>query len=103
MKKIPRSLRNGPTLQAKSQNMTGEITWEIAGRQILRQTPHLRLTHAQHYRYQRAYVDFFEDELVLNGYDWRKVLDEYLFIGDEPLINGLIAACTACYPVISRC
>ncbi|KAL8952955.1 MAG: hypothetical protein Q9222_001174 [Ikaeria aurantiellina] len=42
-------------------------------------------------RYQRAYVDFFEDQLVLHGYDWRKVLDEYLFKGKEPLINNLIS------------
>ncbi|KAI4252308.1 MAG: hypothetical protein L6R42_008011, partial [Xanthoria sp. 1 TBL-2021] len=42
-------------------------------------------------RYQRAYVDFFEDELVLNGYDWRKVLVTYLFKGKEPLINNLIS------------
>ncbi|KAL9586291.1 MAG: hypothetical protein Q9212_001009 [Teloschistes hypoglaucus] len=43
------------------------------------------------HEYQRAYVDFFEDELVLNGYDWRKVLEEYLFQGKAPLINNLIA------------
>lgn len=43
-------------------------------------------------RYQRAYVDFYEDELALKfGYDWKKVLDEYLFSGKQPLINGLIA------------
>ncbi|KAL8645184.1 MAG: hypothetical protein Q9226_007415 [Calogaya cf. arnoldii] len=42
-------------------------------------------------RYQRAYVDFFEDELVLNGYDWRKVLVTYLFKGKEPLINNLVS------------
>ncbi|SLM40715.1 Domain of unknown function DUF4243 [Lasallia pustulata] len=42
-------------------------------------------------RYQRAYVDFFEDELVLHGYDWRKVLAKYLFTGKEPLINCVIA------------
>ncbi|KAL8712449.1 MAG: hypothetical protein Q9220_003297 [cf. Caloplaca sp. 1 TL-2023] len=42
-------------------------------------------------RYQRAYVDFFEDQLVLHGYDWRKVLDEYLFKGKEPLVNNLIS------------
>ncbi len=41
--------------------------------------------------YQRAFVDFFEDELVLGGYDWRKVLDEFLFKGKEPLINCVIA------------
>lgn len=43
-------------------------------------------------RYQRAYVDFYEDELVLKfGYDWKKVVEEYLFSGKQPLINGLIA------------
>ncbi|RDL38477.1 Uncharacterized protein BP5553_02817 [Venustampulla echinocandica] len=42
-------------------------------------------------RYQRAYVDFFEDELALNfNYDWTKVAEEYLFSGKQPLINGLI-------------
>ncbi|RFU33604.1 hypothetical protein B7463_g2745, partial [Scytalidium lignicola] len=42
-------------------------------------------------RYQRAYVDFFEDELALKfTYNWREVVDEYLFSGKEPLINGLI-------------
>ena len=36
-------------------------------------------------------MDFFEDQLVLNAYDWRKVLDKYMFAGKEPLINCLIA------------
>jgi hypothetical protein len=36
-------------------------------------------------------VDFFEDELALKfGYDWKRVADEYLFTGKEPLINGLV-------------
>jgi len=43
-------------------------------------------------RYQRAYVDFFEDELALKfGYDWKRVGEEYLFSGKEPLINGVVA------------
>ncbi|KAI9713307.1 MAG: hypothetical protein M1812_006666 [Candelaria pacifica] len=42
-------------------------------------------------RYQRAFLDFFEDELVLSGYDWRKVVAEYLFEGNEPLINNVIS------------
>jgi hypothetical protein len=45
-------------------------------------------------RYQRAYVDFFEDELALKfGYDWKKVADEYLFSGKHPLINCAMAGC----------
>ncbi|TAQ91127.1 hypothetical protein B7494_g573 [Chlorociboria aeruginascens] len=42
-------------------------------------------------RYQRAFVDFFEDELALkHNYDWKSVADEYLFSGKEPLINGVV-------------
>lgn len=41
--------------------------------------------------YQRAFVDFFEDELANKyGYDWEKVADEYLFTGKNPLINNMI-------------
>lgn len=42
--------------------------------------------------YQRAYVDFFEDELALKfNYDWKRVADEYLFSGKNPLINCMIS------------
>jgi hypothetical protein len=42
-------------------------------------------------RYQRAFVDYFEDELVRHGYDWKKVVHEYLFSGPEPMFNSIIA------------
>ncbi|RAK96192.1 questin oxidase family protein [Aspergillus ibericus CBS 121593] len=41
--------------------------------------------------YQRAFVDFFEDELVRQGYDWKSVVNEYLFSGKEPLFNSVVA------------
>ncbi|RYP90877.1 hypothetical protein DL770_003015 [Monosporascus sp. CRB-9-2] len=42
-------------------------------------------------RYQRAYVDFFEDALAMkHRYDWKRVVEEYMFSGEEPLVNGLI-------------
>lgn len=41
--------------------------------------------------YQRAFIDFFEDQLVKHGYDWHALLNEYLLTGKEPLINNLIA------------
>lgn len=42
-------------------------------------------------RYQRAYIDFFEDALAMRfGYDWKEVVAHYLFEGKEPLVNGLI-------------
>ncbi|KAK4245302.1 hypothetical protein C7999DRAFT_34364 [Corynascus novoguineensis] len=42
-------------------------------------------------RYQRAYVDFFEDALAMNhAYNWKELLEEYMFKGDEPLANCLI-------------
>jgi hypothetical protein len=43
------------------------------------------------HRYQRAFVDFFEDELVRHGYDWKKVVVDYLFSGKEPLFSSLVA------------
>lgn len=42
--------------------------------------------------YLRAYVDFFEDELALRfDYDWKSLVQEYLFSGEEPLIHGTIS------------
>ncbi|GAP86315.1 putative mgs207 protein [Rosellinia necatrix] len=42
-------------------------------------------------RYQRAFVDFFEDAMALkHNYDWKKVVDEYMFGGNEPLVSCLI-------------
>jgi len=41
--------------------------------------------------YQRAFIDFFEDRLVMHGYDWRDLVNDYLLGGKEPLINNLIA------------
>lgn len=41
--------------------------------------------------YQRAFVDFFEDRLVNYSYDWKKMVNEYLFGGKEPLINNMIS------------
>jgi hypothetical protein len=42
-------------------------------------------------RYQRAFVDFFEDQLVFRRYDIQEVLQEYLLGGKKPLINGMIS------------
>ncbi|OCK96919.1 uncharacterized protein K441DRAFT_656215 [Cenococcum geophilum 1.58] len=41
--------------------------------------------------YQRAFVDFFEDQLVSKRYNWKQLLNDYLFEGKEPLINSLIS------------
>jgi hypothetical protein len=42
-------------------------------------------------RYQRAYVDFFEDSLAMrHNYDWKKVVEEYVFGGKEPLVNSIL-------------
>ncbi|KPM43830.1 hypothetical protein AK830_g2712 [Neonectria ditissima] len=42
-------------------------------------------------RYQRAYVDFFEDKLAMRfSYDWKQVVNHYLFVDKEQLVNGLI-------------
>lgn len=43
-------------------------------------------------RYQRAYLDFFEDELALkHDYNWKATAAEFLFEGETPFINCLIS------------
>ncbi|KAK8050644.1 hypothetical protein PG994_012374 [Apiospora phragmitis] len=42
--------------------------------------------------YQRAYLDFFEDNLAnKDSYDWKKVVQRFMFEGEEPLVNCLIS------------
>ncbi|KAH7030966.1 uncharacterized protein B0I36DRAFT_116991 [Microdochium trichocladiopsis] len=42
--------------------------------------------------YQRAYVDFFEDMLALrHQYDWKNVVESFMFDGKEPLVHCLVA------------
>ncbi|KAH9879373.1 hypothetical protein J1614_002812 [Plenodomus biglobosus] len=41
--------------------------------------------------YQRAFIDFFEDQLVNRKYDLSALLDEFLLGGKEPLINTLVS------------
>ncbi|KAK0640409.1 Questin oxidase [Lasiodiplodia hormozganensis] len=40
--------------------------------------------------YQRAYMDFFEDEIPKHGHDWKAMVEQYLFEGPNPLINNII-------------
>ena len=42
-------------------------------------------------RYARAYLDFFEDEVVRSNYDWKRVIQRYVVEGDEPLLSGMIS------------
>ncbi|KAF4769320.1 hypothetical protein HAV15_008567 [Penicillium sp. str.  len=41
--------------------------------------------------FDRAFVDFFEDEMVHLGYDWKEVVAEYLFTGKEPMFDSIMA------------
>ncbi|KAJ5548739.1 hypothetical protein N7513_005973 [Penicillium frequentans] len=41
--------------------------------------------------YQKAFVDYYEDELVRLNYDWQEVIDQYLFSGDNPLFSSILA------------
>ncbi|EXJ53864.1 hypothetical protein A1O7_09200 [Cladophialophora yegresii CBS 114405] len=48
--------------------------------------------------YQRAWVDFFEDQLVLHGYEWKRVVAKFLFergpkgsATEEPMFSCLTA------------
>lgn len=44
-------------------------------------------------RYTVAYVDFFDEEVRKNNGDWEKVVQEFLYTGSEPLINGFCGGC----------
>lgn len=46
-----------------------------------------------HPRYERAFLDLFEDDLVDQGYDWKAVLQKFLFTGEQPLISSITAGC----------
>ncbi|CAM1506809.1 Fc.00g064500.m01.CDS01 [Cosmosporella sp. VM-42] len=42
-------------------------------------------------RFQRAYVDFFEDKLAMKfNYNWKRQVEHFLFEGKKPLFHGLI-------------
>lgn len=43
--------------------------------------------------YQRAFLDFFEDQVVRLGYDWMRTLQDFLFDnkGGGPLVNAMVS------------
>ena len=43
-------------------------------------------------RFDRAFVDFFEDEMVRLDYDWKEVVAEYLFADKEPMFDSIMAS-----------
>lgn len=43
------------------------------------------------FRFQHAYLGFFEGELAKNGHDWKKVAIDYMMNEPRPLLHG--AAC----------
>jgi len=49
-------------------------------------------------RYARAYLDFFEDEVVRSNYDWKRVVQRYVVEGDEPLLSGMISGGIIAFP-----
>jgi hypothetical protein len=48
--------------------------------------------------YERAFIDFFEDQLVQHGYDWKAVVSKFILAGPEPLVNNLV--CGLGHPLI---
>ncbi|OKL57827.1 hypothetical protein UA08_07284 [Talaromyces atroroseus] len=41
--------------------------------------------------YERAFLDFFEDNLVDEGYDWKSVVQKFLFSDNQPLFSSITA------------
>ncbi|KAG5926823.1 hypothetical protein E4U42_002929 [Claviceps africana] len=49
--------------------------------------------------YQRAYLDYYEDKLAMEyAYDWKKLVEHFLFSSKKPLVHGLI--CGLGHPLI---
>lgn len=42
---------------------------------------------------QRAFIDFYEDRMVAEGYEWKQLMNKYLYEGDEPLAYSFAAGC----------
>ncbi|KXG45864.1 uncharacterized protein PGRI_047200 [Penicillium griseofulvum] len=42
--------------------------------------------------FDRAFVDFFEDEMVNLSYNWKEVVAEYLFTAKEPMFDSIMAS-----------
>jgi hypothetical protein len=87
MRRSRKSLNHGKTHQARFPEMTGETSWARESRHVVARARMMLMVD----RYQRAFIDFFEDQLVSTRYNLDELLDEYLLGGKEPLINGLIA------------
>ena len=55
-------------------------------------------------RYQRAYVDYYEDKLAIEySYHWKEVVSHFLFTGKQPLFHGLIGGRKEFCPMRSDC
>lgn len=89
MPKIRVPMSRGRTRRGKSRSTIGEISSAMRGNNSINDLdrPTKNLIGR---RYSRAFVDFFEDQLVLKGYSWQKVIEEYLYAGPKPLFNALI-------------
>jgi hypothetical protein len=82
-------LSRGKTALVRLLGMTGGTFWGSGS--MLDYCVATDLAANDGFRYQRAFVDFFEDQLVKYGYDWRELLSEFLLQGKEPLVNNLIS------------
>jgi hypothetical protein len=49
-----------------------------------------------------AFVDLFDQERQRNDGDFKKVVEKYLFSGNEPLVNGILGGRKSHYG-LSRC
>ncbi len=81
-----------------SEEADGLVPWEDSPGEIARHDWRDFLGRSE---YERAFVDFFEDELVLKGFDWKAVVEEFLFDGGKegaPLVNNLV--CGLGHPLI---
>lgn len=90
---LPHALGSAYLLGAPAEHLQAVYEHSIKDLEPWKDSPHEISSHdwrdcLGETQFQRAYVDFFEDELVKMGYDWRKVVGEYMLEGENPLICG---------------
>lgn len=76
-----------------SESQSGLVPWEDSPGEVSRDDWRAYLGKRE---YERGFVDFFEDEVVRAGYDWKAVVRRYLFEGEGgeegPMVNNVVMA-----------
>jgi hypothetical protein len=89
----PSLFRPGQTPPVRYRCTTGETTLASPSEPLRLELYPLASVANDVGRYQRAFIDFFEDQLVRFAYDWEDMLKHFLFDVPEPLVEAVGHSC----------